>query len=103
MSSGYVTALEELAVGMPVVPVGRCVNRLGRVTVEEDDVASGSSDDMGADFVSSSEGDVESNGDPWLSSGDETVTAGAAGVSDGSGEHWVSVTGGVPWRGIKER
>ena len=96
VSSGYVTASEVPAVGMPVVPVGRCVNRLGRVTVEEDGVASESSDDMGVDFASSSEGDVESNGDSWLSADDEMVTAGTAGVSDRSGERWVSGTGGCP-------
>ena len=102
-SSGYVTALEEAAAGMPVIPVSRCVNRLGRVTVEEDDVTGGSSDDMGLDFASSSDGDVESNGDTWLGSGEEMVTVGAASVSDGSGEYWVSGTGGVPRRRIKQR
>ena len=102
-SSGYITALEEASAGMPVIPVGRCINRLGRVTVEEDDVAGGSSDDMELGFASSSDGDVESNGDPWLGSGEETATAGAVSVNDGSGECWVSGTGGEgpPRRRIK--
>ena len=79
---------------MPVVPVGRCVNRLGRITIEEDDVVYESSDCMGSDFASSSGDDVDSNGNPWTGSGMDVVTASDAGVNDGSGERWESGTGG---------